>query len=129
GLRETTRALSLVVDKELGKREIVARILAGSPYLDAGPNLPPEDLRRFYEEARRVSEGLGGWVVLSSPDRQLLDTSKPLGDALPTAADGNHGRFPFVTSEPRLSSLARGGATGDLVASVEAPVIRNGTTS
>jgi len=129
GLRETTRALSLVVDKELGKREIVARILAGSPYLDAAPNLSADDQRRFYEEARRVSEGLGGWVVLSSPDRQLMNTSRPLGEELPSTAAGNNARFPFVTSEPRLSGLARGGATGELVASVEAPVIRNGVAS
>ena len=126
GLRETTRALSLVVDKELGKREIVARILAGSPYLDAAPNLSPDDLRRFYEEGRRVSEGLGGSVVLSSPDRQLLDTAKPFPAGSQGTADANRARFPFVTSEPRLSSLAQGSATGELVASVEAPVIRNG---
>jgi hypothetical protein len=47
GLRETARALSLVVDKELGKRETVARLLADSPYLDAAPDLSDADLRRF----------------------------------------------------------------------------------
>ncbi|HUP09422.1 MAG TPA: response regulator [Caldimonas sp.] len=128
-LRETTRALSLVVDKELGKREIVARILAGSPYLDSAPNLSADDLRHFYEEARRVSEGLGGWVVLSSPDRQLLDTSRPFGQALTSVPEGAPGRFPFVTSEPRLSSLARSAASGDFAATVQAPVIRNGVSS
>ena len=48
-LRETARALSLVVDRELDKRAAIARTLAGSPAIAAG------DLRAFYEQARAAS--------------------------------------------------------------------------
>ncbi|HEX7435470.1 MAG TPA: hypothetical protein VF308_02085, partial [Caldimonas sp.] len=47
GLRDTTRALALVIDGELSKRATVARVLADSPYLDSAPNLADADLRRF----------------------------------------------------------------------------------
>ena len=55
GLRETTRALSMVVDRELGQRETVARFLADSTALDNAPALSESDLRTFYEQARRAT--------------------------------------------------------------------------
>jgi len=83
GLRETTRALSMVIDRELSQRETVARFLADSTALDSAPNLSEADLRAFYEQARRATEGLGGWVVLSTPNGQILNTLRPFGTALP----------------------------------------------
>jgi signal transduction histidine kinase/CheY-like chemotaxis protein len=127
GLRETTRALSMVVDRELAQRETVARFLADSTALDNAPALTEADLRTFYEQARRTTEGLGGWVVVSTPTGQVLNTSRPLGEKLPQWAEGEGG-FPFVTSEPTLSGLGRG-PTGDrLVASIQVPVKRRGAT-
>jgi signal transduction histidine kinase len=128
GLRETTRALSLVIDKELSKRETVARILADSPYLDSAPNLSDADLHNFYEQARRATEGLGGWVVLSTPQGQVLNTLRPFGDALPQRPAGEASRFPFVSGAPKLSGLARGAVSGQLVASFQVPVMRQGAT-
>ena len=107
-LRETTRAHSLVIDNELSKRETIARILADSPYLDSAPELSEADLRRFYEQARRAMEGIGGWVVLSTARGQVLDTLKPFGEPLPRLAEGQIPSFPFVTGAPKLSGLARG---------------------
>ena len=126
GLRETTRALSLVIDRELGRRETVARLLADSPYLDNAPNLSSQDLRSFYEQARRATEGLGSWVVLSSAQGQLLNTRLPFGDSprVPTNGQGND--FPFVTQGPKLTGLGHGRVTGELIASFQAPVIRKG---
>jgi signal transduction histidine kinase/CheY-like chemotaxis protein len=127
GLRETTRALSMVVDRELAQRETVARFLADSTALDNAPALTEADLRTFYEQARRTTEGLGGWVVVSTPTGQVLNTSRPLGEKLPQGAEGEGG-FAFVTSEPTLSGLGRG-PTGDrLVASIQVPVKRRGAT-
>jgi signal transduction histidine kinase/CheY-like chemotaxis protein len=127
GLRETTRALSMVVDRELAQRETVARFLADSTALDSAPALTEADLRTFYEQARRTTEGLGGWVVVSTPTGQVLNTSRPLGEKLPQWAEGEGG-FPFVTSESTLSGLGRG-PTGDrLVASIQVPVKRRGAT-
>ena len=50
------------------RRETMARMLADSPYLDAAPDLTrPRTCGQFHEQARRAMEGLGGWVVLSTP--------------------------------------------------------------
>ena len=126
GLRETTRALSLVVDRELGRRETVARLLADSPYLDGAPNLSTHELRSFYEQARRATEGLGSWVVLSTPNGQLIDTRAPFGSATPPSPNLPGDDFPFVTQGPVMTGLVRGRAPGELTASFQAPVIRNG---
>ena len=126
GLRETTRALSLVIDRELGRRETVARLLADSPYLDGAPNLTPQDLRSFYEQARRATEGLDSWVVLSSPRGQLLNTHVPFDESKPVPTNVQGGDFPFVTQGPKLTGLQRSRVTGKLVASFQVPVIRNG---
>jgi PAS domain S-box-containing protein len=76
-LRETTRALSLVVDRELDKRAAIARTLASSATIAQG------DLHGFYDQARAASEGSGNWVVLVDHDDQLLNTSVPFGTLLP----------------------------------------------
>src|SRR5688500_15738911 len=67
-LRETARALSLVVDRELDKRAAIARTLASSPAIAA------QDLRGFYEQAKAASAGTGNWVVLVDHEDQLLNT-------------------------------------------------------
>ena len=128
GLRETTRALSMVVDRELSQRETIARLLADSPYLDAAPDLTESDLRNFYEQARRASDGLGGWVVLATPRAQVLNTLRPLGEALPRLVEGQTANFPFVTGSPKLTGLAKGVVSGQLAASIQVPVTRRGAT-
>jgi signal transduction histidine kinase/CheY-like chemotaxis protein len=128
-VRETTRALSLVVDQELAKREIVARILADSPYLDEAPDVSTENLRNFYEQARRVTEGMGGWVVLSTPERQVVNTLKPFGETLPRLPDGRADPFPFVTKGPTLTGVVRGIVNGQLAASIQMPVVRKGAAT
>lgn len=76
-LRETTRALSLVVDRELDKRAAIASTLAASPAVARG------DLRAFYDQAKAAVEGTGNWIVLANQDNQLLDTSVPFDTVLP----------------------------------------------
>ena len=125
GLRETTHALSLVVDKELSRRETVARILADSPLLDAAPDLAPGDLERFYEQARRATEGIGGWVVLSTPQGPVLSTRRPFGVPMPP---GEPPLFQFVDRAPVLSGLLPGQGGEARVAAFEVPVVRDGRT-
>lgn len=76
-LRDTTRALSLVVDRELDKRAAVARTLAASPAIAQG------DLKSFHEQARAAVQGTGNWCVLVDQDDQLLNTAVPFGTPLP----------------------------------------------
>ncbi|TXD65614.1 hypothetical protein FUT87_27490, partial [Mitsuaria sp. TWR114] len=43
-MRDSTRALSMVVDKELARRAGIARVLSLSQILDSAPQVPPDDL-------------------------------------------------------------------------------------
>jgi len=79
GMRDTARALALALDRDVSDIKTGVETLAGSRYLNG-----PVDLAHFYEEATTVSKGFGGWAVLSDPTgRQVLNTSRPLGSALP----------------------------------------------
>jgi signal transduction histidine kinase/CheY-like chemotaxis protein len=128
GLRETTRALSALIDRELNQRETVARLLADSPYLDAAPDLSESDLRNFHEQARRASDGLGGWIVLSSPHSQVLNTLRPPGEPLPSRPGSEAASLQLVTDGPRLNPLTKGSVSGELAASIQVPVTRRGAT-
>src|SRR4029079_9445152 len=81
-LRETARALSLVVDRELGRREAVAWTLATSPSLRTG------DLRSFHQQAVQATAGTRGWIVLFGPDGMLVNSSLPPDAELPRRRDG-----------------------------------------
>ena len=126
GLRETTRALSLVIDRELSRRETVARVLADSPYLDDAPHLTDASVRNFYEQSRRATDGLDGWVVLSTPTEQVLNTLRPLGTTLPKGNAQAANPRGYATGQPLLGGVARGALSGRWVASFQMPVIRNG---
>ena len=53
-LKDTTRALSMVVDAELSKRAAVAGMLSDLHLLDAGARTDADDLQRFGQLARRA---------------------------------------------------------------------------
>lgn len=80
-MAETARAMALLVDNELEKKEEVLRALAASSAL-AG-----SDLAGFYEHARTVVPPSDSTVVLFDlQSRQLLNTHRPFGSELPTRA-------------------------------------------
>ncbi|WP_280152930.1 ATP-binding protein [Piscinibacter sp. XHJ-5] len=112
-LRETVRALSLVVDREFDKRAAVARTLASSPAIAAG------DWQAFHAQARAATQDTGSWIVLVDHDDQLLNTSVPFGTPLPkrswtpdrSLADGDRVevsnlRIGPVTRQPVLAVFA-----------------------
>jgi signal transduction histidine kinase len=73
-MREITRALALVLDKEINQREAILRTLAASPALDAG------DLETFYKQALRIAPLGDTSVFLSDPSgQQILNTRLPFG--------------------------------------------------
>ena len=73
-LRETARAISLVIDGELLRRATIARVLSQSTWLDAPAPVSGEQLANFEKRARRELAGLAGWIELRSADRVLMDT-------------------------------------------------------
>ena len=124
-LRETTRALANLVDRELAQRASVARALSLLPELDAAPEITPAQLERFEQQVRRALGGMEGWVELHLPPGNAAL-------ALPTDA----AVLRLLPSEERLASarvlpLTRGPApavagVGELRAALLQPVVRDG---
>lgn len=85
---ESARAFALMVDNELQARTAILRTLSTSPALQHG------QLREFYDHARRMAPGWDTVIVLADLDgRQLLNTRKPFGAALPQRRSSNVGEL------------------------------------
>ncbi len=124
-LRETARALSIVVDRELSQRAAIARVLSAAPIFDAAPRAAPAMLAEFEEQARRAMDGMEGGVVLSTPERVLLDTrGRAGGSPVRTATP-----LPWVT-EPFIGTVKRDTGAGgeELTIALVQPVRRKGET-
>ncbi len=80
-LRDTSRALSMLVDGELARRAAIAHVLAQSPSLDGPAPLDTQRLRAFERLARRAMRGMDGWVELRAPAKVLLSTRQAEGAA------------------------------------------------
>jgi signal transduction histidine kinase/ActR/RegA family two-component response regulator len=126
-LRDTARALSMVVDLELRKRAAVAQVLAGSHWLDTGPTLSDEQLQRFERLVQRALLDAEGWVELRAPDGIMLDTrrdgARRAGYSVPDADDE------VELVDQRLVEPLRIGSSPDQAhAAVVEPVQRGGRT-
>jgi signal transduction histidine kinase len=74
-MRETARALSSLLDKEMAAREAVLRTLAASPAIGAA------DLAAFQSHASAVARNWGAVIFLTDPTgRPLVNTRLPYGD-------------------------------------------------
>jgi signal transduction histidine kinase/ActR/RegA family two-component response regulator len=129
-LRDTARALSMLVDGELSRRATIAHVLSQSPELD-GP-VPPDAERRlaFERQARRTMQGLDGWVELRVPGQVLISTRQPEGAASQSA--GPAVLSPVSTVQP-LTPLASaparpasGAVAQEMYAAWVEPVHRDG---
>jgi hypothetical protein len=119
-LEETTRALSMVLDRELTQRAVVVRALASSSLLDTAPQLSPAALRDFDQQARRTLTGLEGWLELRSADQVLVNTRQPPGTR-PRAGP----RLALV-DRPMIQPLRQDAALGIQYAALVQPVLREG---
>ena len=117
-LRDTARALAMVVDRELAQRAAIARVLAQSRWLDEGAAITPDQLRAFEPQVRRSLQGLEGWVELRAPGRVLFDTRWTPGMAWPEPSDSDE-----LASQPLLLPLRTD--RGAPHAAVVQPVLRN----
>ena len=137
-MRDNTRALSMVVDKELARRAGIARVLSLSQILDNAPQIPPDDLAMLELQSRRAMLGLSGWVELNAPDRTLFSTreapARRADGATPAASAASRSAAgPMVAKEglplieqPLVTPLQTDPATGLLRAAVVQPVERGG---
>ncbi|HEX7688611.1 MAG TPA: ATP-binding protein [Burkholderiaceae bacterium] len=112
-LRDAARSIGFVIDGELDKRAEIARVLGSSRALGEG------DLQRFYEHARRATEGTTNTVILVDEARQVINTKKPYGTPLP--ARGWIPTPPLVTGAPVVTDLLTSRVDGAPVLTVMAP--------
>jgi signal transduction histidine kinase/CheY-like chemotaxis protein len=85
---DATRAFALLVDNELKARAGILQTLAGSPALYSG------NLQQFHEFARRMAPGDESVIILVDPEgRQLINTRRPYGAALPQRRSSNMGEL------------------------------------
>jgi len=98
-LRETARALTLALDREMSRREAILHTLAASPSLRRG------DLRIFHEYAREVADERDDAIILSDLEgRQLVNTRLPFGAPLPRMLDMERRARERLGNEPALVS-------------------------
>lgn len=119
-LEETTRALSMVLDRELARRAIAVRALSSSSLLDAAPNLSPGALREFDQQARRTLTGLEGWFELRSAQQVLLNTRTR--STTPLRQD----KLPALLARATVQPMQQDARTGIRYAALVQPVLRDG---
>ena len=112
-VRELARSISILVDSELDKRATIAYTLGASR------SLRDRDLERFYENAKRATEGSGNTVLVIDETRQILNTRRPFGEVLPL-----RGWLPqprLVSAAPVVTDLLVSKVNGEPVITVIAP--------
>ncbi len=120
-LRDSARALSMVVDRELSRRATIVQLLAQSRWLD-GPAPPREqDLLNFRQQAQRALQGSDGWIELHAPGRVLIDTR---GDGTPPARQA----AAELSDAPRVLPLQRVSDPAQAYVALLEPVQRDGRT-
>jgi PAS domain S-box-containing protein len=121
-LIETARALSLVVDRELGQAAALNRALATSSNLQSG------NMRGFDEQARKVEQSENTWIVVTDEKgNQLVNTRLPYGSELPKADPAALELWPAIKEGRTIvSGLFRSAALDRPVIGVTTPVDVNG---
>jgi signal transduction histidine kinase/CheY-like chemotaxis protein len=112
-IRDLARSISQVVDSELDNRAAIAYTLGASQSLHEG------DLARFYENARRATEGTGNTVLVVDATRQILNTRRPFGGPLPPR--GWMPDPPLVSGAPVVTDLLKSQVSGEPVLTVLGP--------
>ena len=117
---ETARALAQAVDRELATGQVALLVLARSPYLASG------DLAAFHRQAQDAIPDLpGDSVVLSDASgRQLVNTLRPFGEALPLRGNLVQLRRLFETGQPAISDLFVGQVMRRPIIALDVPVRR-----
>lgn len=116
------RTLAALVESEIERHIAVAAGLGSSPSLDT------HDFAAFHRQARVAGSEVATWVALSSPDgRLILSTLKDFGIDLPGRTATNAAMERAVASrQPYVSDVITGNLSGQRVAVIEYPVLRQG---
>jgi PAS domain S-box-containing protein len=119
---DVSRALMQAIDRELSSARAALEALATSPSLDA------HDLRAFRTQAIEVLHARPGNVLVmcDASLRQVTNTGRPDGAALPPHGNPAGVERVFDAGRPMVSDLYIGPTVGRLLSSVDVPVVRGG---
>ena len=109
-IRDLARSITTLVDGELDQRVAVANTLSAARSLKEG------ELDRFYEYARRATDGSDNTVLVVDATRQILNTRRPYGQALPPR--GWIPNPPLISGPPIVTDLLRSKVNGEPVLTV-----------
>lgn len=117
-----TRALMQAIDRDLSNASGTLQALATSPYLTDG------NMEAFYRQASELaSHGTNINIVLIDPSgRQIINTLRPYGTALPLHGDMEGVRDVIKSGQQEVSDLYFGTVANHYLVSVDLPVTRNG---
>jgi PAS domain S-box-containing protein len=122
GLRVSARGLALAIDAEMNVHLTTLMALASSPLLDHGS----ANLDAFYAQARRAADAIHSPVMVIGLDLvQLMNTDRPLGDALPQTNAAEVVRSVLGTKRSMVSNLLGSVASDRRLVVVAVPVVRD----
>jgi two-component system, sensor histidine kinase and response regulator len=118
----TARAVAASMDRDLSNIESGLNVLASSSALE------DDDLISFYQQAHKALpyQHINNYVLIDGAGRQLINTLKPLGGALP--AVGGPPQLLRVTevAKPVLTDIFVGPVTQRPIVALGIPVMRQG---
>ncbi|HYC03474.1 MAG TPA: HWE histidine kinase domain-containing protein [Azospirillaceae bacterium] len=117
------RALRLAVDRELESETRALVTLVTSPSLQAGDF---EAFRRQADEFLRDQPAGSSLLIFDADGQQLFNSLVPAGVPLPRRNNTDTVGHVFGGGRPHVTGVYRGRVSGQLVISIEAPVIRAG---
>jgi len=124
GLRDTTRALTLAVDREIETSIKALEALAASLHLDT------DDYNMFERHAGRVLPTQPGWraVILTDTRGELIMRTARVGSVGPRASLAGRPYFREMTEllRPALSDVLLDRTTGAPTIAIVVPVVRGG---
>lgn len=113
-VQQLAQELNSLVERELDKRAVMARMLAASQALHT------DDLPSFYEVARVGTEGTDSWAILVDESSQYLNTHAPFTGLKIHRAPG----APFISSGQTVFFTMKGPVLKAPVLCVQAPELR-----
>jgi signal transduction histidine kinase len=123
-LQNTARALSIVVDRQLGQAEAVMQALATAPSLLRG------DFETFDKQARAANPISGSWIVVrDTTGAQRVNTRLPPGAPLPHDQGVQQQISSLVAGGPHVSNLIPTSGIGKPVFGIDIPVSRDGAVA
>jgi signal transduction histidine kinase len=116
GVRETARAITLAVDRELALAETRLKVLATSRRLTDG------DFDDFARQAALALNDDRSWIILFDDQmRQVVNTRYPEGGGR-SRANLEYARRVMASGKPGVSNIYKGAMSGAPIVTVDVPV-------